>query len=197
MRAVPEAERERGHAKALAAAERRRTEAYDHVMEILDGVRFRKAVIATAAWIEGGRWLAADAQGLRRIRDERVVDRAVGELARRRKKVLKRAKALADMDPHARHQVRIEIKKLRYGAEFFGSLFAGDKAKKRRRSSLDQLEALQEVLGELNDIAVGGHILAPPPSQEGEVPADAQVQALLTQAQDLTRALSRTKPFWD
>ncbi|HEV2557643.1 MAG TPA: CHAD domain-containing protein [Microvirga sp.] len=197
MRAAPEAERERGHAKALAAAERRRTEAYDHVLELLNGARFRKAVIATAAWIEGGRWLTSDAPGLRRIRDERVVDRAVGELARRRKKVLKRAKALAEMDPHARHQVRIEIKKLRYGAEFFGSLFAGDKAKKRRRESLDTLEALQEVLGELNDIAVGGHILAPPPAQDGEVPADAQVQALLGRARDLTRALARTKPFWE
>jgi len=50
--------------------------------------------------------------------------------------------------------VRIEAKKLRYAAEFFGPLF--DNARKRRRCDrfIVALKRLQDELGALNDIAV-------------------------------------------
>ena len=38
--------------------------------------------------------------------------------------------------------------------EFFGSLFPGKRASKRRKRFLPALEALQDALGDLNDIAV-------------------------------------------
>ena len=38
-----------------------------------------------------------------------------------------------------RHSVRIEAKKLRYGAEFFGPLFRGDKAVKRHKTFVGAL----------------------------------------------------------
>jgi len=76
------------------------------------------------------------------------------ELVRRRKKVRKRGADLADLDPHARHQVRIEVKKLRYATEFFSPLYEGRRASKRKETFLSALESLQEHLGELNDLAV-------------------------------------------
>ncbi len=53
------------------------------------------------------------------------------------------------LDDRRRHKLRIAVKKVRYAAEFFESLFG------RRggyRKCLKALERLQEVLGRLNDI---------------------------------------------
>jgi CHAD domain-containing protein len=123
-------------------------------------------------------------------------------LSKRWKRVLKRARPLAELEPEARHEVRIEIKKLRYGAEFFGPLFRGTKAKKRRKQALASLEQLQEVLGELNDIAVGGDLLRPPsaPAKEGAGPAepdDRTVEDLLRRARRTYDELAATKRFWN
>ena len=52
-------------------------------------------------------------------------------------------------DPAERHALRIRVKRLRYSAEFFAPAFA------RSGSYLADLKALQQILGELNDIAVG------------------------------------------
>jgi triphosphatase len=198
MRELPEADRARGHGRALAAAERRRREATEHVLQLLDELRFRRAILATAAWIEGGAWIAPDDEARQRVLSRRVAKRAADELSRRRRKVLKRAKGLAALDPEARHQVRIEIKKLRYGTEFFGPLFAGRKAKERRRAALKALESLQEILGELNDIAIGGHILAPAPMAPLDgATGQGQEEELLERAATATRALAKAKPFWE
>jgi inorganic triphosphatase YgiF len=185
---------------SLEAAERRREEAYDELLARLDEPRFRGATLATAAWIETGSWLTDEDLAARR--DEPIEQRAADALSKRWKRVLKRAKPLAELEPDARHEVRIEIKKLRYGVEFFGPLFSGNKAKKRRKRALACLEQLQEVLGELNDIAVGGHLLRPPsaPALEGAAPAepdDESVDDLLRRARRTYDELAATKRFWN
>lgn len=63
---------------------------------------------------------------------------------------------------HARHRVRIAAKKARYAAEFFQSVLPGRKTKRYIAS----LSALQDRLGELNDLAVAEGLLA----QLGEHP---------------------------
>jgi inorganic triphosphatase YgiF len=129
----------------------RREEAYNRALAAVASQRFRTMVIDTAAWIEAGPWLTA---GEGSARAEPIEHFATAELARRRKKVKKRGSDLADLDPHARHQVRIEVKKLRYATEFFSPLVEGRKASKRKEAFLSALEHLQEHLGELNDLAV-------------------------------------------
>src|SRR5215212_10058310 len=162
-----------GHEPALAAAEARREELYDGLLARLDEPRFRRGLLATAAWIETGRWLTLDDPELAAKRNEPVEERAARELAKRRKRVIKRAERLAALDPETRHQLRIEAKKLRYGVEFFGRLFTGKKAKKRRKRTSHALEELQESLGTLNDIAVGGPLtLATMPGNEAGGDAD-------------------------
>ncbi|HTQ70228.1 MAG TPA: CHAD domain-containing protein [Acidocella sp.] len=71
-------------------------------------------------------------------------------LERLHRKVRKRGRHLGGLPAHDRHMVRIELKKLRYAAEFFGNLFA---PRGRVRHFNRAAAALQEELGKLNDMA--------------------------------------------
>jgi triphosphatase len=156
-------------------------------------------MLAAAAWIEAGRWSTLEDPALRELREEPVERRAARELRKRRKRVVKRARRLEELDPEARHEVRIEIKKLRYGVEFFGRLFSGAKAKSRRKRILAAAEQLQEILGELNDLAVGGRLLAPAPAQSDGSSAEPEglTDTLLARARRTYEDLAGTKPFWN
>jgi CHAD domain-containing protein len=54
-----------------------------------------------------------------------------------------------------RHQLRIALKKLRYTAEFFRSLYQ----KKREKAYFHTLAQMQNSLGHMNDIVVADHLL--------------------------------------
>lgn len=71
-------------------------------------------------------------------------------LARSHRKVLRRGRHFARLPPEARHELRLALKKLRYTAEFFLPLYAGQSA---ARKYLARLTRLQEALGVANDVA--------------------------------------------
>jgi len=77
-------------------------------------------------------------------------------LARRHKQVRKRARRLTELSATERHALRIAAKKLRYTAEFFGSLFAGGKLDRFLR----RFSELQKALGVLNDLATTRRLMA-------------------------------------
>jgi len=91
-------------------------------------------------------------------------DRAIGPyasalLARRIRKARKQGKALHDMEPLMRHKLRIKIKKIRYGLDFFESLYSkNDRDQLAKRSAL--LKAIQSALGSLNDFVAHRAIAA-------------------------------------
>ena len=72
-------------------------------------------------------------------------------LDRLRARVLKRGKGIAALSDKARHKLRIALKNLRYGTDFFGDLFAN---RNRRRAYTKRVSALQNLLGNRNDIVV-------------------------------------------
>ena len=72
-------------------------------------------------------------------------------------RVLRRGRGFSNITDEARHRLRISIKKLRYGAEFFGSLF--DRPQKMR-SYIDRASNLQDILGAKNDAVMARHFLA-------------------------------------
>lgn len=102
---------------------------------------------------------------------------------------------MADLDEEARHRLRLRIKKLRYGVEFFASLFPGLSSRERRRTISSILERLQDVLGELNDIGVG-HGLLGQPSDGPKGRTRRRMKKLLSQAQVTSGKLLKAEPFW-
>ena len=76
-------------------------------------------------------------------------------MTRAERKVLRRGDRLEWTDALQRHQLRIRIKRLRYTCEPFAALYS----RGGMRRYLEKLEALQDILGELNDIAVGRRLL--------------------------------------
>lgn len=135
--------------RTKAVAERDR--AFDKAIEALSSQRLRTLMLDLVEWLPLGPWHAAD-NPAHALRDEPVEHFAREMLDRLRKKVRNRGRRLADLDDEDRHQVRIAAKKLRYGSEFFATLFDGGGRAKLRKSFLAALEDLQTHLGELNDM---------------------------------------------
>ncbi len=96
----------------------------------------------TAEHAEGRRQKA----GIRRF--------AAGTLDRRHRAVVAIGGRPSGLDPEARHELRIAVKKLRYAAESFASL-QGGKAEKAAGNYLAAMAWLQQSLGMLNDMATG------------------------------------------
>jgi CHAD domain-containing protein len=71
-------------------------------------------------------------------------------LEARHGKVLQHGEHIHAMDAKERHRLRIQIKKLRYAVEFFGSLFSDNALK----PYLAALRRLQDSLGSMNDLFV-------------------------------------------
>src|SRR5262249_53826232 len=129
----------RKHRRALATAR-----------DAVGSARFRSLVFETAVWLESGRW-TNPADELVRSRGEVPIEIFAAEQLRRRwRKVRKRGKQLAKLDANKRHKLRIQVKKLRYGAEFFSELFRGNKATRQQKKFMSALKRLQDGLGDLN-----------------------------------------------
>ena len=80
--------------------------------------------------------------------EQPALRRWAGRQLRARETRLQKRIAQTDMrDDEARHQVRIEAKKLRYGLDFFASLWPA----KQVRPYTKALAAAQQVLGQMND----------------------------------------------
>ncbi|MCB2106780.1 MAG: CHAD domain-containing protein [Rhodobacteraceae bacterium] len=107
-------------------------------------------------WLAGAGWRAArdvDTKDGGAIPATQFAARTVN---RRVLKVLSHGKSLDAMSVAERHQIRIAIKKIRYGIEFFDSILP----KRRVQRMWQKLKALQDSLGHLNDVAVAEQTVA-------------------------------------
>ena len=200
---------EPGLAAFLAELERRRTAAYDAVVAHLESPRHRSLMLRLLEWLEAGPWLTDGDHHRAALRSEPVRVAAARILNKRRRRVKRQGRHLAALDPHARHRVRIEAKKLRYAAEFFAGLARSPKRAKRHARFVAALEDLQEHLGALNDIQTGHEIALSFGTGEGEtvpsaaLPAahidgrlDADAEVLLRSAEAAQAQLVAVKQFW-
>lgn len=160
----------------------------------LGSPRGRSLMIDLAEWVSHGAWLTAHPK-----RSGRPVERfAADTLARYRRRLKRQGRDLADLDDERRHRVRILAKKLRYAADFFAGTFGGRKAERRRQAFLQAIEALQDGLGGLNDLATGPRVLAalgltPAAAVEDGAPGR---KTLLKQSAAAHRRLTAVEPFW-
>lgn len=178
----------------IASVAARRDEAYATARAALASDRFRHLLLDLVAWVEAGPWLAADHP----LRDAPARAFAREALRRRRRRIRRRGANLAALDDEARHRLRIAVKKLRYAAEFFGSLYRGGGRTKRRKAFVGALEALQEQLGALNDLAVGGQLAEAEGNAGGRVARRRQERfdEALDGAVAAFRRFDEAQPFW-
>lgn len=154
-----------------------REQAYDHVTATLRSERAQALMLRLSLWIELGDW-----RGRKRATHD-FGGLAARQLERQWKRIARRGGDLANLDPEARHHLRIATKKLRYAAEFMSSLYAARALSARRDAFLSALKALQEYLGDLNDAWAAEALAARLPADLR--PAVARVHA----APDQRRAL--------
>ena len=117
---------------------------------------------------------------------------------------MKRGKRIETLDAAALHELRKELKKLRYAVDALAPIFPGRKF----ADYLGSLKELQDAFGSLNDAAMAGTVLSGP---EAPGAGDAAAQrgvgwvlgALAVQAGDdrpklfeRWEDLAKAKPFW-
>ena len=129
------------------------------------------------------------AQMLRRARalqaqdsPESLVQFGGAALGRLHRKLIKAARDIDWSDAAQRHAVRIRVKRLRYGCEFFAPAFPA----RRAAPYVAALKELQRILGELNDIAVARRLVA----------AQADERVLLRSLDVAWKGFARRSPFW-
>ncbi len=173
---------------ARAQLEAQRVAAYERLVAALTTPRARLLPLDLLAWVETGAWRRRKKAG------RPLADFASDRLDRRWRKVKHGAASLPGADDEARHDFRIEIKKLRYAVEFLAGLFADEGRAKKLKAFRSALERLQEELGALNDAATGATMLAEAGLEPGGEAAPAA--ELIARVERRARRLAKQEPFW-
>jgi triphosphatase len=173
----------------------RHAAAYARAIQSASSEAFRAALLDIAAWIETGDWARKNAK----LAEAPVRPYALKELARLRRGVKSKGRGLRQLSSAKRHRLRIRAKRLRYATEFFAATFPGKESETRRKESLAALEAMQDALGLLNDMATRKGLLA---TGEGDsrlrAPAidTAEEEKWLSEAERAYGRFASAKAFW-
>jgi len=153
-------------ARLLRSARTRRAAARKAARALAGSPRMQRFLLGIMRWMHEARWRANPTIEPKPVRS--LTRYAEHALARQERRVL-RLGAKADWtDASQRHRLRIRVKRLRYACEPFAALYG----QARARRYLERLESLQDILGELNDIAVGRRLLAELRSGRGDPEAE-------------------------
>ncbi len=186
----------------LRNAAARRDTAQLRLRRAIGGKRF--ALWLQAAW----RWLAqAPWQKERTLpaaaRNRRLATHAKGVLKRMRRRLRRDGARLDWNDAPARHAFRVRLKRFRYACELLRAAFEDRPAAR----FIERLKRLQDLLGDLNDIAVAQRLLAelcasPPRERRSALPARVRERLTLEAAllqQELApawREVRKAPRFW-
>jgi triphosphatase len=119
--------------------------------------------------------------------------------------VVRGAREFAQLQPLQRHALRIAIKRQRYAAEFFQTLFAGHPEGRKRRQSayLAVLRDAQDSLGRSNDAHIAWGLLTAGQVDSGPMGdfvlgwlAAKQADAAKGESATQMRAFLKLKPYW-
>ena len=128
---------------------RHQREAQHRARALVHSPEFDAAARRTFAWAQSHPW--------RRRADpaEPLADFARRALEHLHESLRKAVRGIEWRDGQRRHRVRIRVKRMRYGCDFFASAFPHRSA----RAFLESLRTLQDILGEMNDIEVQRDLL--------------------------------------
>jgi len=137
--------------QALVPVEAARAAAYARASRLLASPGLRQGLLALFGWLarfdgdsDAAGTMPLATHAARLLRGQRKRLRAYGDVAR--------------FDAEQLHAVRIEVKRMRYACEFYGSLFPLERAD--FRSYLARLSEAQLVLGRFNDLATVQEIVS-------------------------------------
>lgn len=120
-----------------------------------------------------------------------------GKLKKWHRQVVRDGLAFEELDIEARHELRKRVKRLRYGLQFCESLLPSNRLKLYRK----QLAVVQDVLGEMNDLAVArerfeGLKATQPQAWFAVGWTTSRLEALVHQAVSAFKVLARAERFW-
>lgn len=130
-------------------AEAERQAAYNELRRFLDSREHADLTLDWSGWVALEAWHEAASIDGRQVLAAPVQDLARRVLDKRHKRVKKLGRNFAELSDAERHEVRLALKKLRYGVEFLGDLFPGKVAKRYGKAAAK----VQDILGRLNDQA--------------------------------------------
>jgi len=130
------------------ATEPHRIDSYARVREALSDPRYTRFQLSLRRWIDRRGWRTEIPSAALETLTEPASALAVRVLERLHRKALKKGAGFRHLQPEARHDLRVTLKKLRYGAEFFLPIFVRQAPARRY---VAQLSKLQDALGHAND----------------------------------------------
>jgi CHAD domain-containing protein len=130
-----------------------RAAAYEQALAAIESKRFAALIRDCADWAGAANAQPAAGLAAAGLHDGDASVLARQTLNRLHRRLRKAGGHLKKLDPAQRHAARIGAKKLRYAAEFFGGTFGKGQEKHRSRYVVS-LMALQDALGDLNDLAM-------------------------------------------
>jgi triphosphatase len=128
-----------------------RNRLYTKIIRKLDTRSFRLFIFDLFAWMQSGKWRA------NKKACDPLMPFAIRRLDRLWNSIERRADHLGQLSDQERHKLRIDTKKMRYAVEFLAEPFRdldGDRSK-----FVKAAEAIQDRLGELNDLATRQDVL--------------------------------------
>jgi inorganic triphosphatase YgiF len=140
-----------GHAglqALLADSERHRAACYAALRSEAQARELQRLLLRFSIWMSGTYWQQAEPV-------QQAQDFATQRLHKLAKRFAQFGQQLNTAEATQLHALRILAKKLRYSAEFFAPLYGKQKAK----AFLAELSKVQDVLGQINDIAVAHRLL--------------------------------------
>jgi triphosphatase len=150
-----------------AALEARRDEVRARVREALAGPEATGFLFELGAFIEGRGWLVASDYSQSARLAAPIGEVAPGILAGRHRKVLRHGRKVRELDAAGLHELRKELKKLRYAVDMLAPLYPG----RRMRGYLRALKELQDSFGSMNDAVMAGEALTGPDAPGAGDPA--------------------------
>ena len=143
-------------AHLLALLQQEKTDGRAAARTAVASQRVSDLILEASSWMAHRRWRQQPLSAASALLFQPVTELACRLLAQRHKKVVKRARKFSDLPTPERHELRKDVKKLRYACEFFRSLYS----KKRLSDYTKRLAGLQDALGYLNDVAVAEEFVA-------------------------------------
>lgn len=137
------------------AAREQRAHCHDHLLQTIGTREYNYAILNVAAWIACRAWRQCMAPG-----ETAALDAPIGRTVRKylnrgHRRIARRGRHIDELPMAELHRLRIDVKRQRYTAEFFASLYSRKAVKPYRRALCD----LQDILGELHDTATAPRLI--------------------------------------